>query len=568
MRAAAFLRNVPVLAGLTDELLGRLGDRLREVHVRAGEWILREGDMADSLFIVRSGRVDVVDEGPPTALIRVLRRGDVLGELALLRAGTRSVSARARRDVELLELDRAEFEALIQQAPGFALGLTRSLGAQLAASRTPVVAATPPQTVVVVGLDEGAPVAEVARGLAAALDRLGSVASLSEGELSTIEQAERDADRVVMEAGPAPDDEWTSICLREAHLVLAVTTGRPSPVWREHATALQGCELLVLAPEVPPHVIADLEPREVQVLAEAVGRQAALEATARRIAGRSLGIVLSGGGARAMAHLGVIEELTSAGLHFDRVAGVSLGSLVAAATAMGLDPAASYEAFERNFVSTNPTNDFAIPAFSLLRGAKARRLLQDAVGDRRIEALPLRFFCVSCDLIAREAVVHRTGPLADAIYASLAIPGVFPPVRTEEGQLLVDGGVLDNLPVATMARSGEGPVIAVDVTGRIGNFGTSQRPGAARLGRPVRRVLTGSEATVPRLGETIVRSVTVGSIDTVAAARLHADLVVTPDVEGIGLMEWRALPRVRELGRQAARQALASDPDLLGRLAG
>ncbi len=269
-----------------------------------------------------------------------------------------------------------------------------------------------------------------------------------------------------------------------------------------------------------------------------------------------------------MAHLGVIEELKSAGLHFDRVGGVSLGSLVAAATAMGLDPVAAYEAFERNFVATNPTNDFAIPAFSLLRGAKTRRLLQDAVGDRQIEALPLRFFCVSCDLIAREPVVHRTGRLADAVYASLAIPGVFPPVATEEGQLLVDGGVLDNLPVATMARSGEGPVIAVDVTGRIGNFGRAQRPGAERLGRPVRRVLTGSEAAVPRLGETIVRSVTVGSIDTVAAARLHADLVITPDVEGIGLMEWRALPRVRELGRQAARQALASDPDLVGRLVG
>jgi NTE family protein len=281
VRATAFLRNVPVLAGLSDELLERLGDQLREVHVPAGEWILREGETADSLFIVRGGRVDVLDEGPPAALIRVLRRGDVLGELALLRAGTRSVSARARRDVELLELGRAEFEALIAQAPGFALGLTRSLGAQLAASRTPVVAATPPQTVVVVGLDDGAPVAEVARSLAAALDRLGSVASLSEGGLSTIDQAERDADRVVMEAGLTPDDEWTSICLREAHLVVAVTTGQPGSVWRGHATALQGCELLVLAPEVSPEVVADLEPREVQVLAEEAGRQAALEATAR-----------------------------------------------------------------------------------------------------------------------------------------------------------------------------------------------------------------------------------------------------------------------------------------------
>jgi NTE family protein len=216
-------------------------------------------------------------------------------------------------------------------------------------------------------------------------------------------------------------------------------------------------------------------------------------------------------------------------------------------------------------VTTNPTNDFTIPTFSLVRGAKTRRLLDEEFGQRRIEELPTRFFCLSCDLVAREALIHRTGRLADAVFASLAIPGVFPPVATADGRLLVDGGVLDNLPVATMARSGEGPVIAVDVTGRVGQFGPARRPGLERLGRTLRRALTGSEARIPHLGETIMRTLTVGSIDTVAAARLHADLVITPAVESVGLMEWRALPRVRELGRRAAREAL-SDPDLGSRL--
>ncbi len=101
---------------------------------------MREGEHADSVFIVRSGRVEVVDEGPPEALIRVLRRGDVLGELALLREGARSASVRARRDTELLELGRARLRGADPSAPSFALGLTRAMGAQLAASRTPVAA--------------------------------------------------------------------------------------------------------------------------------------------------------------------------------------------------------------------------------------------------------------------------------------------------------------------------------------------------------------------------------------------------------------------------------------------
>ena len=561
------LRNVPVLAGLPDTLLEGLVEQLSRVQVRAGRWIMREGEAAESVYIVASGRVEVVDERPPETLIRVLRRGAVLGELALLREGTRSASARARRDTELLELSRGVFEDLIQQAPSFALGLTRSMGAQLAASHTPVAYAPSPNTIAVMGIDRAAPVQEVAAELAAALGAYGSVAQLRGGELAAIDRAEQDADRVILCGGADPEEAWSRTCLHDSDLVIAVTSGTPDRRWMAQAAALRGCELIVLGSSVGGETLAALQPREVQVIGNGSARRSAIEATARRLAGRSLGLVLSGGGARALAHLGALEELSAAGLRFDRVAGVSLGSLVGASVAMGLTAAEVCETFERSFRATNPTRDFTLPAFSLLRGTRARRLLGDVFGERRIEELPLRFFCVSCDLVEREPVIHRTGPIVDAVYPSFAIPGVFPPVARTDGRLLVDGGVLDNLPVETMARTGEGPVIAVDVTGGFGRFQQNQRPGVARISRPVRRLLTGSEAEVPNVAETLVRTLTVGSVDTVAAARLHADLVITPPVDGVGLMEWGAIDRVRELGRQAAREALAADPELAARVA-
>ncbi|HKA67792.1 MAG TPA: patatin-like phospholipase family protein [Actinomycetes bacterium] len=565
MRAAGFLRNVPVLAGLPDELLERLAQQAKDVRVRAGAWVMREGESADSMFIVCSGRLEVIDEGPPETLIRVLRRGDVLGELALLRAETRSASVRARRDAELVELGRAEFEALIMEAPSFALGLLRAMGERLATSRASVVAVTPPRTIAVVGLDPAAPTTEVAKTLADEASTYGSAARLAAGDLATIDRAERDAERVVLHAGSDPADQWAELCLREADLVVAVTTGMPGAEWLRRQAALQGCELIILGSAVADETRSRLRPREVQLVAQPGRLRHILEQTARRIAGRAPGLVLSGGGARAFAHLGVVAELREAGLRLDRVAGVSLGAAVAAMIATGLTSRDAYRTLERACVDANPSNDFVPPVYSLIRGSKTRRLLHETFGNRRIEELPVRFFCMSCDLVAREPVFHRAGPIAKAVYSSLAIPGVYPPVASH-GRLLVDGGVLDNLPVAAMAGTGEGPVIAVDTTGRAGAPRRRQRPAVARLGRPVRRLLTGSEAEIPRLGETILRTMTVGSSDTAAAAGLHADLVITPPVEHIGLLDWKALPRVVELGRRAAREALEADPEVLSRL--
>jgi NTE family protein len=566
----ALLGEVSVLAGLPDELRDRLAAEAEVVRVPAGGWLFRKGDVAQSLYVVQSGRLEVVDDGPPERVIRILRRGEVLGELALLKGGTRSASIRAQRDSELLQVGSAEFEALVHEAPSYALGLLRTVVAQLAVTRTPRFAAALPRTVAVVGLDPAAPVPELVDLLATGLGRHGSVARLSaeprfaDADMaSVLDRAERDHDRVLLKAeAPDPADRWTAFCLREADLVIAVSSGTPAPAWLDDPAPLLGCELVIAGAQVAASLVSMLAPREVQVLPGAAQRRLAMETTARRLAGRAIGVVLSGGGARAFAHIGVLEELRAAGLTIDRIGAVSLGAIVGAATALGFDREAVHDAFRRNFVDTNPTNDYALPAYSLIRGRKTRRLLDEAFGEARIEELSTRFFCLSCDLIARTPFVHRTGPVSDAVYASLAIPGLFPPVATDDGRLLVDGGVLDNLPVATMASSGEGPIIAIDVTGRMDQARRRPRPRVERLGRSLRLTLTGREDVIPRLGETVLRTLTVGSIDTVAAARTHADLVISPEVDGIGLMDWRRLDATEELGRAAARGALAALPEV------
>jgi NTE family protein len=294
----------------------------------------------------------------------------------------------------------------------------------------------------------------------------------------------------------------------------------------------------------------------VQVVRGETALTDAIAVTARRLSGRALGLVLSGGGARGLAHIGVLQELEQAGLVIDRFGGASMGAIVSGLAARGAGSAEIIAMCRQMMLQNNPSTDYTFPAYSLIRGTKTRRALELAFGDHRIEELARRWYCVTSDLVSRELIVHKTGPMADAVYSSMALPGIYPPIPTADGRLLVDGGVMDNLPVETMARSAEGPIIAVDVSQRLGMAPSAARPGLERLARRMRRVLTGFEQPVPPLRETIHWTIALGSNDTVAAAIKHADLVISPRVEGIRILDWQQLPRALEIGRRAAREAL------------
>ena len=562
-RLAGFLADVPVLSSLPPAARERLAGRSQTVRVSAGDWLFREGEEADCAYVVRTGRLDVVAEGRGDEVLLTVRRGGVLGELALLRAERRAASVRARRDAELIELRRATFEELLEDEPGFALALTRSLADQLARSRAPAATDAVPVTIGVLALDGGA-AAAVAERLAEGLRRAGSLAQFGPSDAATEElprtlaHAEREHDRVLMVGGEEGGaDPWTDFVAREADLVVAVGSRLPP---RSRFGPLRGCELMLSGPARDYDALTELAPRNVSAALSGDALLESADMLARRLTGRAPGLVLSGGGARAFAHLGVLEELSDAGIRFDQVSGVSLGSVVAGAVAMGIDPPTIYDRFTQEFVHRNPSNDYTVPAIAVLRGRKVRRTLEEVFGDTRIEELRTRFSCLSCDLVGRRAVVHSTGLLREAIYASLAIPGVFPPVVPGPGRLLVDGGVLNNLPVERMARAREGPVVASDVTARDGRWADARRTGRYWLAGPMRRLLTGDDVPVPRLAETLFRTFTLGSSDTALAASSHADLVVLPEVDGIGLMDWKALPRVREAGRAATRAALAAAP--------
>jgi predicted acylesterase/phospholipase RssA len=575
---AEFLSAVPVFSGLSPGMRETVAERSSWVRFPAGAWIMRQDEPGDSLFVLRSGRLEILLEQPRTEVVRVLTRGAVVGELALLTGSPRSASVRARRDSELLRLDRDDFVPLLTEQPEFAVALAHELGHQLQLSRgLPVQADALPATVAVVGLGAQEHLGKFSDGLGAALGNQREVATMCPGRddlaeadyASALDRSERDHDVVLLLADPERSPPaWSDFCLRQADRVLVLAgkgADRDRLVGNEH---LRGCDLLSMGDEprqTTARLIELLAPRIHRPVPAGAGMSAIVESIARRLAGRSIGIVLSGGGARGFAHIGVLDELQKAGVGLDRVAGCSMGAFVGAMFAAGMPAAEMVARCRREFVERSPLSDYTVPSVALVRGNRAEALLRRTFGTRQIEWLPREFFCVTCDLMSGELVVHRRGPLYEAVGASMCLPAILPPVA-QDGRLLVDGGVLNNLPVEPMASSAEGPVIASDVTAQftVTDATANSGRGAARAWLARRVAVRGAgTAPLPGLKETLIRSITIGSVDNVAAARERADVLIEPPTSGTGMLEFAAIDRMVAAGRRAALDALATESEIL-----
>ncbi|HUG64825.1 MAG TPA: patatin-like phospholipase family protein [Gaiellaceae bacterium] len=536
------LANVPLLSGADEQTLAELAQCLRPVEVRAGDIVIRQGDPADRMYLVRSGRLRVlVDQEDGLRIVRELGAGAAIGELALLTGAPRSATVQAVRDGELLELDADVFHALLHRDPGLAAAVARTLAVQLQASGGLSTASPRPAVISVRALGPTVAPIEFAAELAEALALFGSVETLAgqesqEGHAASLDRAERDHARVLLvDAGK--DDGWGAFCSRQAdrYVVLA------APGAEDASDVQAGADLVVVEPLPSSRLVAlieSLEPRAHHHLESGV-RGPSMSRVARRLVGRALGVVLSGGGARGYAHIGALGAMRESGLEIDRVGGCSIGAFIGALHASGLDPDEMRSRCREEFVRRSPFNDYTLPRVSLIRSRKAGRMLERVFGETLVEELPISLFTVSADLLASRTVVHRSGLLLEAVGASMSIPGLVPPL-SRPGRLLVDGGVLNNLPVDVMAADDEGPIVAVDVIRRLDEMEDAVAP------------------PLPTIMETLSRATVLGSVERAESNRRLADLLVTPDVQDVAMREFSALDRAADAGREAMRAALDS----------
>jgi NTE family protein len=480
------LEALEFLSDLEPAARARLAGEFETLALKRGEVLVRQGEPADALYVVVSGRFLVTLDGRPAPLAEI-GAGQPIGEIAFLAGGRRTATVRAMRDSLVLRFRRADFDRLCTECPSVWRSLTVTLARRIAHDNSAAPAAPDPRprTIVIVRAGGGAmpdgfvPMfaevfreavrtrfvtpTEVREVLAAGTSLESPVAT------RTLNALESGHDYVVFVADPEPS-AWSEKAIRQADLVLAVarhgSDPTPNAVERLAAAFLpREARRLVLVHDRRGVVRGTgrwLEGRDIAMHHHVtLNAKSDFERLYRFISGTARGLVACGGGAFCAAHVGVYKALGERGVVLDIMGGTSAGSALAAAFALGAAPEAIDRAIDDIFVANRSFRRYTLPRYSLVDHTHFDRHLVRHFGEIDIEDLWIPYFAVSTNLSTYDLHRHRRGPLWAAIRASAAIPVLLPPYYTRDGHMLVDGCLLDNVPIRVMHEIKSGPNVVV-----------------------------------------------------------------------------------------------------------
>ncbi|HWH79561.1 MAG TPA: cyclic nucleotide-binding and patatin-like phospholipase domain-containing protein [Candidatus Binatus sp.] len=596
----AELKAAPFFAALSRQTLEVLLPELRSKVLPGGAVLFRQGELGDSMFFVLSGRLRVaVPHGNHNdETFREIARGESVGELALLTGEPRSATIRAIRDSHLAQLSRTGFEHAIQTDPTLIRHITVQLASRQRQASNGELRGNI-RTVSVLPIGHSTEAQTFAAQLASELANFGPAPHINRAILkdkfgfefsaaratredetrmaACLDELETDHHAIVYEAD-SDLTAWTKRCVRQADLILVV--GSVNAVAPEQCLQLMqnyfnSCaitarvELVLLHEGEFSHGIHTA--RWLNILAAAAHHhilrsdRADIAKLARLITGNAIGLVLSGGGARGFAHIGVIRALTERAIPIDYIGGTSMGAVIAAQHASGWDWPTMARVNQVEWPRCEPQKNYTFPLVALNSARRMDQLLEKMFGAVEIENLRTKFFCVSTNLTTAKANIHRQGRLWKAVRASMSIPGIGPPA-IERGEILVDGGLVDNLPVDTMKSLCRGWVLAVDVSEQVEFKSKLSESYTVSGWKLMRQQLNpwSEKPDLPNILHTLYRTTTVGGLRAIESAKSHADLCFEPPVGQFGVFDWRSVEKIIDVGYRYALAKLADENAAFG----
>ncbi len=597
-RAIQYLKQSSLFSELSEEDLSGIDPPPEIVRVTAGETLITQGAIEFDYYVLISGRLAVfVRDREGTIIVRGrVHPGEGVGEMAMLMNEPRSATVVAAFDCELVRFSHLSFLNLIDRHPRASIAIARLTIRRLQEQYKRGKERNTFSTIAVVPVTAGIDALGLAAALARHLAPLGSSVCVGPGlvgmNLTDAPDVGQDARMFELESRhrftvyPTADAStaWAHHCIRRADLVLLAvdaTVGLPPgsggilPTEELDRDLTGRIDLLLVHGSdwnrsCPTRDwLARTSPTEHHHLR--IGNRLDLGRLARIVAGTANNLVLSGGGARSFTEFGALRALAEAGVPIDRIAGTSMGAFVAALFAYRGD----FEDFIRRahdgFRRHRPARDFTLPMLSLLSGKSLAAVAMDICASWQIEDLPVRYFCMSADLGNAREVEHHDGPLWAALRATCALPALGPPMMMG-GRVLVDGGVLNNMPVDVMSRHFGGNTIAMNVAAFSPmGYGPAYEmtcPSGFEILRD-RLGLRTKAQQVPTIMEILQRSATLSSQ---ARARLSSDKVdflLTPPIDGFRVAEFHRFDELVEIGYRYTVQALeeaGKDAEIRGKL--
>ncbi|MDD3836625.1 MAG: patatin-like phospholipase family protein [Phenylobacterium sp.] len=532
-----------------------------------GATLFEEGDPADQLFVVRTGRLGAFrhHEGDEPRFLGVIRPGEPAGEMALIGETAHTARVVALRDTEIVALPRDVFFRAVEEDAAVMTQLARLM---LARTRGRPESGTAGEPSVFGFIAASEPLSlrpmvdQIAREIGKLVYLVQVIGSESAGAATEWFSQVEHAHDFVLYVAEAGDLGWRQLVSRQVDRLFRVGRGdRPPPASQHPLAASSALEAQQLVDLILLHPARAGRPKGSEIWTSAVrparlfhvrrDNRADASRIARVITGQSVGLVLSGGGARAYAHVGAVRALRERGVPIDFVGGVSMGAIIAAGVAMGWGDVELEQRLRKAFVSSSPLDDIAFPLLAMTRGQKVVERLTEHFGDTTIADLWLPFFCVSSNLTTGAYHLHRHGPVARALRATIALPGVLPPATVDD-DVLVDGAVLKNFPTDVMRSLHLGPIIGVDVTrGRSITASDVARPPSIW-----RWLISGDWRKGPPIVSLLMRAATVSTGRDHAAAREATDVLVTPSVQGVEIRDWAAYEPAARAGYEATIAAL------------
>jgi len=595
LREDQLLAILPGLFGRLDaEMLDFVKKQAEWILLKKGERLFYQGERDDSFFALISGRlsVSVEDQLGNAQKVGVIRPGESVGEMGMITGESRTANVFAIRDSQLVKIGKPAFEKIIDKYPRVSMDFMRILVERLKKIHTSDNKQSTEINFVVLPVSRDVALTEFAQRLDKALSKFGRVLHLSAERLDShwampemsqtsiedpkysrlsawLDQQEAKYNFILYETDNIFSN-WTKRCLQQADHILIVGNAGADPKLKELEEGLYAdtdditrpqISLILCHPDdskLPRGTIGWLAPRQIDFHHHVCwDKHRDFERVARFITGNPVGLVLGGGGARGFAHLGVMRALEEFGIPIDMICGTSIGSIMGGFCALGWDNDARMQKTREYFVDINPIGDYTFPVIALVKSRILDRYLKKGFDDIQIEDLWINYFCVSSNLTTSELIVHGRGPLWEASRASISLPGILVPVLNK-GSLLVDGGVINNLPADIMKKRFGGFNMVVNVSPEEDlrmptAYNIIPSPWSYMWSRlnPFKE-----QINVPTILDIMMRTILLSSINQSNRVKEEADHYFDPPIDQFGLLDFKSLTDIANAGYKYAMREL------------